>query len=372
MYKLLSFLLLCGLCVPLKGQHRVEAEFLSGKVLKHKEGLLFDIPSFSYAIGINYRRQTDGSKAWHRYWGLPQWEGSLQYLNFGNQDVLGRAISVAPGMAFRFKRWRSNSIYFHYNTGLAYLTRPFNAIDNTSNNAIGSHFNNITKLKLALVRPLGRQLEFSFGLAFNHYSNGLTSSPNSGLNVYGLQLGLQRKYVKKNIPKEGETHEVVLEEEQLSAYRKWGYHIQAGLGLTEFPVAGGPEYPIYVYSLGATYRYADFQRLHFGLEQEYSVATYEFNRANYLSHEVAVLNARRNIFYLANELMFGSIFFKTQLGYYVPFKSTYEDQSLYFKIQTSYRPQALKFNRIQPMIGIQLKTHYFIAEYINISVGFDF
>lgn len=358
------FLCLCILSsINVIAQRSIGADGFIGKVLEHKKGLFFEIPKRSLGANLWVHHQLDGSKAWHHYWGLPRIEGLVTYMNFGNQDTLGSAIAMAPGIVFTLKKWKKSTLLLHYNTGISYLNKPFDPVTNINNNAIGSHVNNISRLKLSIERSIKSNLAFTLGASFNHFSNGLTSSPNSGINTYGFNIGLKRK-IDKGIE--------LKEKPDFQIPRKIGYSLLAGIGASEHSNFGGPNYPIYFTSLGMYWRFAHFQRLHVGVEYEYSTKVYELELANFRPSEEAQKKATRTLFYVAEELMFGPVSMRWQLGFYTPFKSDYSGEPFYIKIMTLYHPPIKPLGQVKPFVGMMLKTHFAVAEYIAVTTGVTF
>ena len=344
-------------------QRSIGADLFIGKVLEHKKGLLFEIPPISIGGNVWINHQLDGSKAWHHYWGNPRVEGLLTFMNYGNHEVLGQGIAMAPGFVFNLKKWKRSTLLFHYATGIAYLTKPFDPITNVTNNAIGSHVNNISRLKLSWERPISSYIDLSIGLSFNHFSNGLTSSPNSGINTYGLNIGL-----KRHLGSQIEIHE----RPDFIRPRKVGLVAMTGIGVSEHSNYGGPNFPVYFTNAGVYWRFTDFQRLHIGAEYEFSTKVYEFERSVFNTEENARNKARRTIIYIAEELMFGPVSMRFQLGFYTKYKSAYNGEPFYIKIMTLYHPPIKPLGNVKPFVGIMLKTHFAVAEYIALTTGVSF
>ncbi len=332
-------------------------------MLKHKEGLFFDIPPLASGFHASIQKQTNGTKSWHHYWGFPRFEGVFGLMNFGNNEVLGTALSLAPGFRFTLKKWNKTGLYLHYATGIAYLSKKFNPINNPSNNAIGSNYNNMSRLKLGFERVLTRDLNLLLGFSFNHFSNGLTRSPNSGINTYGLNLGISSTFGNKI---------EISEKPVFRKHRKFGLSTMLGIGVSEHSNYGGPNFPIYIAGLGGYWRHASFQRLHFGFEYEYSTKVYEFELSIFTDEEIARRRSRRTIIYVAEELMFGDISMRFQLGFYTQVASEYTGTPFYIKVMTLYHPPIKATGEFKPYLGMILKTHFAVAEYIGIATGVTF
>lgn len=339
-------------------------EVMLGKVVKHREGLLYDVPPISMIFQGGKVTQTDGSKSWHDYWGYPRLERSIHFNIFGDAEVLGYAFGAAPGVGFYMYRGKKSAILIHMGAGFAYLTREFNALTNPTNNAIGSNFNNTTQVKLSFETAFIRNLSLDIGLGITHYSNGLSSSPNSGINVIGLHLGLKPTIANRR----NSEAKNLLELEEVS--KRWGLNGFVSYGVAEYSVPGGPKYPIKNYSLGIYYKANPFLKWHFGLDYDYALGAYEFAIRDFQTEEIAEGEATSTAVYAAAEGLFGNVSFRYQMGYYLDLLYPKSEKVPYSKFNIIYNvPYA--FYEVQPYVGILLKTHVAVAEYVALQVGVE-
>ena len=339
-------------------------EVMLGKVVKHREGLLYEIPSISTIFQAGKVIQTDGSKPWHEYWGYPRLERSVHFNIFGDAEVLGYAFGAAPGVGFYMFRGQKSSILLHMGAGFAYLTREFNALTNPTNNAIGSNFNNTTQVKVSYETTFIKGFSLDVGLGITHYSNGLSSSPNSGINVIGLHLGMKPNMANRRTT-EGEDF---AKADKVSKH--WGINGFVSYGVAEYSVPGGPKYPIKNYSLGIYYNANPFLKWHLGLDYDYTLGAYEFAIRDFQTEEVANGEATSTAIYAAAEGIFGDVSFRYQMGYYLDLLYPKSDKVPYSKFNIIYNVP-YDFYEVKPYIGILLKTHVAVAEYVALQVGFE-
>lgn len=339
-------------------------EIMLGKVVKHREGLLYDVPPISMIFQGGKVIQTDGSKSWHDYWGFPRLERSVHFNVFGDSEVLGYAFGAAPGVGFYMHRGKNSSILLHMAAGFAYLTREFNALTNPTNNAIGSNFNNTTQVKLSYETNFADNLSLDVGLGITHYSNGLSSSPNSGINVIGLHLGLKPSITNRVV---SEAQPIQLDKKYL---RSWGINGFVSYGVAEYSVPGGPKYPIKNYSLGIYYKANPFLKWHLGLDYDYTLGAYEFAIRDFQTEDVANGKATSTAVYAAAEGFFGNVSFRYQMGYYLDLLYDKSEKIPYSKFNIIYNIP-YNFYEIKPYVGILLKTHIAVAEYVALQVGLE-
>lgn len=354
----------CSISIAQVDYNTYYGEIMLGQVVKHRDGLLYDVPPLSMMIQGGQVVQTYGLKPWHAYWGYPRLERSIHIHRFGDDDVLGYAIGAAPGIAFYLKRYRTSSILLHLHAGFAYLTKEYNAATNPTNNAIGSNFNNTTQLKVSYERELSSQLMMDIGLGVTHYSNGLSSSPNSGINVFGLHMGI-KPTLANNIKTEGLSFDLEIEPDQ---FKKFGINIFTSYGLAEYVVPGGPKYPVKNYSAGVYYQPSMFLRWHMGVDYDYDFSAYEFSIRDFQSEDVSTGDATTTAAYAAIEGIFGDITFRYQMGYYLPLLYEVNETVPYSKFIIAYHLPYDLYG-VRPYAGILLKTHVAVADYVALQFG---
>ena len=124
---------------------------------------------------------------------------SLDFRNFGNNDVLGYGLTV--GFFNQFQIMQTGTDLFldaKINSGVGIITKYYSETDNPKNNAIGSILNAQASLQLILSKHFGHH-SIKLGAEFNHFSNGSISTPNLGLNSASLLLGYGYHINKRGI-----------------------------------------------------------------------------------------------------------------------------------------------------------------------------
>ncbi len=366
----IAYLICLSICFCLastQAQHGISAVYARSKVIKHRDNLLFDVPSLTNEFRLTYTYQTNGDKAWERFWKKPRIALNGIYVDFGN-EVLGSAFAIVPELHFSLARYKKLLLNMQFGTGVAYLTKPFDPIDNPNNNAIGSNLNNISSLKFGIEYPCNDRLTTSLSTGLVHLSNGLSSSPNTGLNIYGASLNVNYKFKVRNLKDEESIS--IRNNEESATYRKWIVDAQYHYGFTEHSTTGGPKYGVHAISLGAGYRYKEFMTVLAGAEYEYNDRAYTFFKRNFETEEDSRRMAKRSILYIENEFRYGAVFNRFRLGFYVgwPYAKT---KSNYIKVVTGiYLPNIKGYGK--PYIGVTLKTHTSIADYLAIMGGISF
>ncbi|MDX2248807.1 MAG: acyloxyacyl hydrolase [Bacteroidia bacterium] len=368
------FLLMLMLCLGyilfaqngglLKGL-QIGGEYFSGKLLYHRPAqMTFPVYRPVRGFFVEMGKQTDGSKYWHRANGYPYagWRFTVQ--DFGNPEVLGKAYGIQPFGDFFIFRTRNVSAYFRYAMGLGWITRPYNRQTNTENTAIGSHLNNLTTLNLGTEIRLDAHFRLRVSGSFVHTSNARVWYPNLGLNTIIAHAGLHYQFEHigefYSLPYDSAYH-----------YKRPLLNFRVGLALKEEKVAGGPQYPVYIFSAFVSKMISRRNKVLVGWEIFSDQAIKSFAVNQDLSSPQYPPYLRQNI-YIGHEFMFGQVGLITQIFLYVdrPFQG-----KNYFGIKLGpqwyfFKPQ--NSPHVNVFSGIYLKTHYAVADYPEMTVGVSF
>jgi len=362
----IGIIMLCLSNSDMHGQHGVSLVYAPAKVIKHRENLLFDVPDRSHEFRLAYTFQTTGKHKWERYWDKPRIAINALLVNYGNKEVLGNAYALIPELHFTLKKWKDFKLNLQFGTGIAYLNKPYNTITNPTNNAIGSNLNNITSLKFGLTYQWDERWITTLSTGLVHFSNGLSSSPNSGINIYGLSFGGLYNF---GLKEQKEEISDLRSDEQETTFKRWVVDFQYHYGFTEYTVPDGPKYGVNAYSIGGGYRYTEFMTVIIGGEYEYNDGRYTFFKRNFYTEQEALDQARSTIIYIENELRFGRIFNRLRMGFYLPYPIK-NSRSMYTKVVTGLYLPEIK-GTVRPYIGVLLKTHTAVADYLGFLVGFS-
>ena len=368
--KLLVLIAFCGLSYFSAEAQKakswgIETSAYFGQILKHTPDILFDVNHVSKGLSFNFKYQTYGKEKWSQYQRYPEMAVALVYFNFGDNDVLGQSIAIMPNVSVNILRKKKGYIYFQLGTGLAYLNRPYNAVSNPKNNGIGSRWNNITMIQFVGGFRINDAWSTQLGMGLTHYSNGGTGLPNYGLNILMGSIGL--KYTPNPVKQE----DYIWDEDFLNIPEKrWGCQMHLDLAYGEFGAAGGPRFPIYIGSVAGTFHFNRVNRMLFGLEAEYNTGVYHLiNHASANSDkDYARSQARRVMFFVADEFLFGDFGILVQAGFYFKQKERLAGK-IYNKLAVRYYFPPLGKPKTQFFAAIYLKTHISVAEYIAIGMG---
>ncbi len=345
----------------------IEVGFHSGRIIKHTQKLHIDNNRQIWAeeIGISY--QTTGRREWQAWQHYPEFGLALVRAGFGD-GAHGTAFGLVPTLAIPLLFRDDFDIRFRVGTGIGRVERPFDFLTNPNENAIGSHWNNITQFRFtAKWRPGGGRLALVGGGVFTHFSNGGARRPNFGLNLPAFYLGGQFTpvLVKKS------AFAKAISSKKPPVHR-WGGIVHVGISSSESQVAGGPSYPIYIGGIGVARCLSKINRVFVGLDYERHTAV-----AWFLAHADGVADegryraaSERWLAWAGEEFLFGPLGVNLQLGTSLSGRSRFVPEFICQKFLFRYYLPGI--GRWRPWAGVALKTHRFTAEYISASAGIGF
>lgn len=352
-----------GLYTSVQSQNRsIRIAVSNSKLFKHSQKSLFSVPERSYTAEVSLLYATDEKYHWQRYFGQPRIGINLIYTDFGDPDVLGRAIGLYPSIEYFFTKSSKFNAAFQLGVGIAKLNRYYDINNNPLNNAIGSGWNNVSKLSFHLEHIITGPWHVHTNLYLTHYSNAGTQMPNLGLNIIGVGAGVLRKFDNK-MPLSAE------KEEDLQQKNKFGIDLMAGVGISEYAIPGGPKLPTQYAALSAYGSFSPFLRLYTGFEYEYSESVFQFYYQDFESRQKSKERATSTSVYLTTELMHDRFAFRFQKGVYLPFPEFTRDKSpIYFKLHLITYAGNQKW-KVRPYGGVLLKTHFTVAQYMGLVFG---
>lgn len=361
--------LLLGLSLPAFGQQwSVEAGLYRGRIWRHTPKLSTQTGETLWGQELGIRLQTLGRKpwqVWHRY---PDLGLSVSHFSLGKGSH-GEAYGLLPSLTVPIVRRPSWAFHFRVGTGLAWVTRPYDYFDNPGQNAIGSHWNNYTQFKLyGEFRP-GPWWHISAGYSLNHFSNGSGALPNLGINLPSAFVSLsgQLKPLKKS--------DFQTTTASRRAPHRVGFQVQVGRAQVEYAVLDGPKYPVWIFSAAGHFHFNQVNRALLGFDYENNVAVYQWawHVGDFERRRDARQAAQRLALFVADEFLFGNIGVQLQAGYYVGSPiNQFTFANWYSKLTSRYYLPAIGHTRLRPQVGVSLKAHKAVAEYIAFNAGFAF
>lgn len=346
-----------------------ETTFHYGAIWRHTPKLTTHTGEPLWGQELGLRFQTTGLRDWHQWQRYPAFGVSLLHFRLGAGSH-GDGFGLLPNLSIPIFRAGRFMAAFKLGTGLAWVTQPYDYFTNQGENAIGSHWNNITQFRLGGELRLSDHFRLNAGVALTHFSNGGAALPNFGINLpsgfAGLAWSPQPLREKDFLP---------AKTEKRADRSRFGGTAQTGLAILEYGVYDGPKYPVWLGAAAGYFRFNKVNRALFGVDYEFNKAIYEYGLhiGDFENEAAAHKGATRFAVFLADEFLFGSIGVQLQMGRYVGSGfNRFTPKRNYRKLSIRYYFPKLFNTALQPHIGITLKAHATTAEYISTNVGLAF
>ncbi len=329
----------------------------SGEILIHTNKIQHFDNALTGATEVSYLWQTTGKYGWGSYYNYPTIGVSAMFINYGNNNLLGHVLSLYPHITFDVVKRQDFSFQFRGGAGLSYMTQPYQAVENRNNRAIGSRINNFIYLGFHTNWTIHPQWKISTGLTFTHNSNAAYSSPNLGINLPAISVGMEHYFDKiepAHFQKKAPTHEP-------------SFHIGAriGLGMEESAIPNGPKYPIYSLSLNVNRKINAYNKLSLGIYSAFHYGIYETLQLYNSYPDQQRKAATRVGIEIGDEFLFHNVGIIGKVGAYL--------HNPIFQFDPVYTRVGCKYYFFQKHLytGVYLKAHRFIADYGEFTIGIN-
>ncbi len=175
----------------------IEPKFHFGSFLKSEDILgnsgLLDNGYGGVTIKLGW--QPTNTEGWASRYGYPSYGVGFYSGFLSDAEVFGNPNAVFGFIKFPVSNSsRRNEFSIEPSLGLTYKLNPYNSQTNPVNIAIGARAAVYFNLDFGFTYKWTREMDLLYGFDFSHFSNGSTFQPNSGLNLYGLNVGLRYNY----------------------------------------------------------------------------------------------------------------------------------------------------------------------------------
>ena len=353
---LFSALTLVSFAQKSKSTNSFDVTYFTGNILPHTPDLR-NLLGHPEGVMFSFSKQTHGSKEWHSTYGFPDYGGYFLYQNFDN-SILGK--SYAVGMHYNFY-FLNRHLQFKLAQGFAYVDTPYDKVENSKNKALGTSIVDNTNMALSYKQEnLFGKFGVQAGLLFTHYSNGRTKSPNSGINSYLINVGVN--YDVDGVIKNVKDTTFVKKD-----YREpICYNVVLRAGVNESPIIGSGQHPFYHIGFYADKRIGRKSALQLGTElflTQYLKDYIKYRSVAYPNENVDPNTDYKRVgVFVGHELFVNRFSIEAQIGYYV-YSPYQNDISIYNRIGMKYYITKNIFT------GFTIKTHLFLAEALEFAVG---
>jgi hypothetical protein len=336
----------------------IQIDYLQGSILRHSnkiDQLITGNPT-SFFVGI--LKKSNGTKEWQNLYNKPDFGIYFITQDFKN-EYLGKNYGV--GFLYQFYFLKRN-LQLKLASGLALTTNPYDKVTNSKNTAFGSKFMANINFGLQYKKEnILNNFGFQTGVLVTHYSNGRFQTPNSGINTYNLNLGVNYNFNNAKIA----AMDTAKVSNKFSEKIKYSAYFRSGFN--ESYIINSGKFPFYHISLYADKRITKKSAIQFGAELFLTTYFKEFIAYQTIAYPENNLNPNTDFkrigIFVGHELFIGSVSIEVQVGYYAyqPYKF---DFPIYDRLGIKYYFNPKIFT------GISVKTHGFYAEAVEFGLGY--
>lgn len=331
----------------------VQGRFKTGFLIGHR-AVMGHLPKQHAMAGeLSFVRKSNGGKAWHSAYKMPEYGITLFGGSVGNLDILG---TYYGAYGFIEIPWVKKEL-FHLNgklgAGMGFGTKQYDEVTNPKNVAMSSIGNALICIGID-ARYYFKKNWISVGVDMTHFSNGSFKVPNLGLNLPFASIAFGR-YVKK--AKEKSDTIVAFTTPQ----RKVLYGVTGVLSAKEVFPTNGKKYPVFALSAHA--------RIYLKPKVGWELSMDLIDKQAIFGYRPEIEKSQLDIIQMG---VFG--------GYLLPLDRFHFVLGMGYYVRDKYQPEDAMYHRIGIRYylknGIQLncvlKSHWARADYVEWGVGYTF
>ncbi len=147
------------------------------------------------AVDVRIGWQPSNASSWASKYGYPSFGLGFFTGAVGSPQIFGKPNAIFGFSKFHLsKDYRRNIFNIEPAVGLTFNLEPYDPVTNPLNNAIGARMAVFFNLRFGFTYKLTREIDITYGLEAIHMSNGRIVTPNWGLNMIGIHLGMSYNF----------------------------------------------------------------------------------------------------------------------------------------------------------------------------------
>ena len=328
-----------------------------GFIMSHRNNMAHLIKGHIYGGELNYTFRTYGNKPWQQLYKYPDIGICVLHLELANPEQLGTLEAVYPYTNLRLNKLdRKINFNLRLGAGFGFLTKPFDRIKNHKNNAIGSHVNGFVNVRFSVSYMITDAWLINTGVGLTHISNGAMKTPNLGLNMATINLGMGYVF--------GNRCPTYRKDSLAPCKKNWKLSVIGVTGVKELETPGGPKYMAYGLQAIA-YKTLNYKnKLGGGIEFTYNNSTraewYHDSISNPTFTDILQVGTKFTYAYVIHKLSL-----PVEFGVYV-FKKQHINGMFFHRIGMRYMVTK------HLIANVTLLTHFAKADYFEGGFGYEF
>lgn len=344
-----------GMALPTTGQPPALHTGLHGQygfIIGHSASIREVATSNPWGVKLDWSWHFRDKRAWSYCQCFPRLGVSMEYVNFGNPDVLGNAYPLSFWVEPVFGAEKRFSTALRFGFGLTWLDQVYDPETNPTNLFFSAPLSFLLLVNANLRYRLDERWSLQLSANYNHISNGGTREPNKGINYpalsFGLDYALRPQLFPNHAPPDRNVPDSLRREWQLTLLGS-GQNIN-NTDPTRYLLIG----------LMAQHRWRVRPMHAFTAGAEW---VWDFSLREQFRREEKEADFQRGALLVGHELWLGRFAFSQQLGVYLYAPGSQTDP-VYQRFGLDFRLRQNWF------IGMNLKTHLHVADFFDLRVGY--
>jgi hypothetical protein len=325
-----------------------------GFIIIHSPALNTIRRSYPWGLEADWGRQFVSQKAWDFCNCYPRAGVATTLWDWGNRPVLGYGVTAVAYVEPIFMTKHRINLGIRMGGGLAWMSRPYDADENPDNQAYSTRINFPLIVNATLYGRINPFWSVRLAGNFNHVSNGGLRLPNKGINYPTLGLGVDYAPSGINFKERAKNREHGLPDPRvrfnlgaLATFKN------GGLGSTD-------QYGVWGFFGGMVGYLGRWSGLNAGFEWVWDNA-----RRARMDYWGRPENHSRAAILAGHQFLLGRVVFSQQLGLYV-YDQWRENNPVYQRFGLS----VMLADHIS--MGVNLKTHLHVADFLDARLAFEF
>jgi hypothetical protein len=329
-----------------------------GWVVIHHPSFANLITGHTSAFEVNVGKQTVHKNSWNEHFRYPTIGISYFFADLGNPAQLGYVDALYAWINFPLVRSKIYTMGFRLGTGLGYITKRFDRLEDYKDEVIGSHINGLMHVSYTNTFKLSNQLSLFANIGITHLSNGSYKTPNLGINIATESIGLSYRFGKDTI------HFPKHKERQPFNDRKIFLNIVAAGGAKEILPPDHQKYFVYSFSGSCLKKLGYKSSLGLGLDYLHDASLKKLMQtdSSFFGKNPPVGTIG---IYAAHDLAINKVHIVMDLGYYL-YRKWKTDGSVYDRIGYKY------FFTNNICFNLTMETHWAKADFLECGFGYKF
>ena len=330
----------------------ISANYHYGFIIAHRTTIVPLQQDHTKSFELAIRKNTFGKKTWQQLYHYPAVGLKYLFIDLGNPQHLGTGQALIPFIDLPLNKNERAKLSFNFGWGIGYIEKPFNKDNNYKNIAIGSRWNSAIGFSTDLKLKLLKKIFLNTGISLTHFSNGSLSTPNLGVNVASVKVGIThglgkgKPFIRDSLP---------------PFEKKIRNSIYAAGGVKQIYPVYGPDYYVFILSAARLKQFNRKKAIGFGIDVHYDESVTHKLKDDSVSDSGFTSGIRAGI-NCTYEFIFSDFSITEQFGGYIYSKLKSEG--------TFYNRLGLRYQFTKKYFAcFNLKSHWAKADFFEWGIG---